>query len=112
LLWVAILSGLGTFLIRYLPMHWHEKGEGGNWMRGSLRRSLDAIGPAAIVALIVVSCWSLLGAGSYAREGLPLVLGLAGVALGKKYLGSIAWATLAGVLAYGFCVWGIARFLN
>ncbi|TCT01631.1 AzlD domain-containing protein [Paralcaligenes ureilyticus] len=107
-LWVIALSAAGTFLIRYLPMRWQEKGAGQEWMRGPVGRALDAIGPAAIVALIVVSCGSLLGTPVSVRDGVALVLGLVAVALGKKILHSIAGATLAGVLIYGLVVWGLS----
>ncbi len=108
LLWIIALSAAGTFLIRYLPMRWQEKGVGHGWMHGPVGRALDAIGPAAIVALIVVSCGSMLGAPVSARDGAALTLGLIAVAVGKRFLRSIAGATLAGVLIYGLAVWGFS----
>ncbi|WP_353147930.1 AzlD domain-containing protein [Pollutimonas bauzanensis] len=107
LLWVIALSGAGTFLIRLLPMLWQEKGVKSAWSRGGLRNALDAIGPSAIVALLVVSFWGMLAPSPSLHNGLPIVIGLAGVVLGKRLLGTIAWATLSGVLAYGLTLWGL-----
>ncbi|MEO6959583.1 MAG: branched-chain amino acid transport, partial [Burkholderiaceae bacterium] len=59
LIWVVFLSGAGTFLIRFLPMLWRDKGvQSGVWAKGPLRSGLNAIGPAAIVALLVAVSWS------------------------------------------------------
>ena len=111
LLWIIALSAVGTFLIRYLPMRWQEKGASHNLRQGRVGRALDAIGPAAIVALIVVSCGSLLGTPLSVRDGTALALGLIAVALGKKILRSIAAATLTGVLVYGLALWGLSLLL-
>ncbi|NYT60900.1 AzlD domain-containing protein [Alcaligenaceae bacterium] len=108
LLWVIALSGAGTFLIRLLPMLWQEKGVKSAWSRGGLRNALDAIGPAAIVALLVVSFWGMVASQPSVQNMLPIIVGLLGVVLGKRLLGSIAWATLSGVLAYGVVVWVLA----
>lgn len=108
LLWIIALSGAGTFLIRLLPMLWQEKGVKSAWSRGGLRNALDAIGPSAIVALLVVSFWGMVAPQPSTQSILPIVIGLLGVALGKRLLGSIAWATLCGVLAYGLVIWGLS----
>lgn len=108
LLWVIALSGAGTFLIRYLPMAWQEKGKGKGWGQGRMRRALDAIGPSAIVALLVVSFSELVSPQALTQTGLPVIAGLLGVLLGSRLLGSIAWATLAGVAAYGLALWLLA----
>lgn len=100
LLWVIALSGVGTLLIRVLPMMWQGKIPGGRHDR-ALRKALNAVGPAAITALLLVSIWGMVALENVAQTGLPIVVGLIGVALGSKYLGSIAWATIAGVLSYG-----------
>ncbi|NYT36629.1 hypothetical protein ERD78_07080 [Allopusillimonas soli] len=103
--WVIALSGLGTLLVRLLPMIWHDRSQGAVKGTGTLRRALDAIGPSAIVALLVVSVWSLVDAQAFAGSVLPVLAGMAGVVLGRLLLGGIAWATLAGVLAYGLAIW-------
>jgi hypothetical protein len=38
-------------------------------------------------------------------SALPLLAGLLGVVAGRRYLHTIAWSTLTGVLAYGAAVW-------
>ena len=77
-------------------------------MKGTLRYALDAIGPSAIVALLVTSFWSMVDTAAFIHDALPIVLGLLGVLAGKKILGSIAWATLAGVCAYGATLYGFS----
>jgi branched-subunit amino acid transport protein len=108
LLWVIALGGAGTLLIRLLPMIWQEKGIRKAAATGRLRRALDAIGPSAIVALLAVSFWGMIAPQASVQAVLPVVAGLAGVWLGKKLLRTIAWATLAGVLAYGLALWALA----
>ncbi|MBF6616263.1 AzlD domain-containing protein [Pollutimonas thiosulfatoxidans] len=105
LVWIIALSAAGTFLIRYLPMLWQDRAAHKARGHGTLRRALDAVGPAAIVALLVASFWSMVAPDPSPHSIVPLLVGLLGVAAGKRVLGSIAWATLAGVLAYGAAVW-------
>lgn len=111
LLWVVLFSGLGTFLIRLIPMIWQERGAITTSRNGRLRRGLDAIGPAAIVALLVVSIWGLVDVRTEAVASVvPVVAGVLGVVAGKTWLKTIAWGTLAGVLAYGATVWALATW--
>jgi len=107
-LWVIVVCGVGTFLIRWLPMIWHTRGAGRAARAGVWRRALDAIGPSAIVALLTVSLWGLMDMQAPVRSAAPVLVGLLGVVLGHRYLHGIAWATLAGVLAYGMCIWLLA----
>ncbi len=102
---LTVAAGAGTFLIRLLPMLWHTKGMGKGRSRPLLRHALEAIGPSAIVALLAVSLWEMVLARPVPSAGLPIVVGLLGVLAGKKALGSIAWATLGGVAAYGATLW-------
>lgn len=109
LVWVVLLSGIGTFLIRLLPMIWRDRGIRHGAGHDRARRALDAIGPAAIVALLVVSFWGLIDVRHALTETVaPVAAGVLGVLAGKKYLKTIAWATLAGVLAYGGAVWALS----
>ncbi|MBB5214083.1 AzlD domain-containing protein [Parapusillimonas granuli] len=107
LIWVVALSGAGTLLVRWLPMVWQHR-NAGRRPNPRLRRALDAIGPSAIVALLAASFWGMAAPQPSAAAVLPILCGLAGVALGKRALRSIAWATLSGVLAYGLAVWALA----
>jgi branched-subunit amino acid transport protein AzlD len=108
LLWVIALSGAGTLLIRWLPMAWQARSGGRDRVNPRLRRCLDAVGPSAIIALLVVSFWGMVAPQPSVHAVLPILCGLAGVALGKKILGSIAWGTLGGVLAYGLTLWALS----
>ncbi|TEA77764.1 hypothetical protein ERE07_13665 [Allopusillimonas ginsengisoli] len=105
---MIVVCGAGTFLIRWLPMIWHTRGAGRAAQAGVWRRALDAIGPSAIVALLTVSLWGLVDIQALVSSAAPVLLGLLGVVLGHRYLHGIAWATLAGVLAYGISVWLLA----
>ncbi len=107
LLWVIVLSGGGTFLIRFLPMLWQERGIKKAHGNQRLRKALDAIGPSAIVALLVTSFISMLAPAATVENGLPIVMGLIGVVAGKRLAGDIAWSTLSGVIAYGATVWAL-----
>jgi branched-subunit amino acid transport protein len=109
LLWVLVMSGAGTLLIRLLPMVWQDKGVRKAAGRGGLRRALDAIGPSAIVALLAVSFWGMIAPQISVQVVAPILAGLTGVWVGKKLLHTIAWATLAGVLAYGLVLWALAQ---
>ncbi|NYT82504.1 AzlD domain-containing protein [Alcaligenaceae bacterium] len=108
LVWVIALSGVATLLIRWLPMVWQARNAGRREPNQRLRRCLDAIGPSAIVALLAASFWGMVAPQPSMNAVLPILCGLAGVALGKKVLKTIAWATLSGVLAYGLTVWALA----
>lgn len=109
LLWIIVLSGAGTLVIRLLPMVWQDKGIRKAAGRGGLRRALDAIGPSAIVALLAVSFWGMIAPQVSVQAVAPVLAGLAGVWVGKKLLRTIAWATVAGVLAYGLALWALAQ---
>lgn len=107
-LWIIVVCGIGTYLIRLLPMIWHARGSDKRAHGGVLRRALDAIGPSAIVALLTVSLWSLVDMQMPVGTGAPVVAGLLGVWVGHRYLRTIAWATLSGVLCYGAASWLIS----
>lgn len=102
---VILVSGAGTLLLRLLPMLWQEKGMKEAWRQGARRRALDAIGPSAMVALLMVSFWGMLQPQPDASSLAPIVAGVLGVLLGRKLLRGIAGATLAGVAAYGLVLW-------
>jgi branched-subunit amino acid transport protein AzlD len=105
---IVLASGVGTLLIRLLPMLWQEKGIKEAWRQGARRRALDAIGPSAMIALLVVSFWDMLQPSPEVQSLAPIVAGVLGVLLGRKLLHSIAGATLAGVAAYALVLWWVA----
>ncbi len=92
--------GLGTFLIRFLPFYWSLKGQGRRTLSGSWRRAINAVGPAAIVSLLTVAVWGLVEKAATSSEIVAVVLGMAAVCVGKRYLRDVAAATFAGVLVY------------
>jgi len=98
-LWAAVLLGLGTYLFRLLPFLWSRSAGQGN--SPVVRRTLAAIGPAAIIALIVVSLWPNT---AHMPTLLATLAGVAAVAAAKRWGGGIAWPTLAGAVAYGLCL--------
>lgn len=109
LLWIIGLSAAGTFLIRYLPMAWHERERGSRTHRPRVRRALDAVGPSAIVALLVASVWEMLKQSPNIEGALPVLGGILGVLAGRWLTRSIAGATLLGVFVYGLVVWMLSR---
>ncbi len=105
LLLVIALAGLGTYLIRVLPMRWHERGQAKGSKTQSVRMLalLQAIGPAAIVALLCISLADLIAKSAWLSDSVHVLLGLIGVVLGHRWAG-IALGTLLGVLCYGLSV--------
>jgi branched-subunit amino acid transport protein len=104
----VLACGAVTFLLRVLPIRFWKPGAGrANSRYKPLLGILQAIGPAAITALLVVSLWPARGTPVQAHTLLAIVLGLAVVAGAKKMIGGIAFPALFGAIAYGLCLqWG------
>ena len=98
--WIALACAVGTFGTRLWPMLWHSKG-GANSLSPGLRRALAALGPAAIGALIVSSLWPQVAVAQPALPALRIALAIAAILLARKWVGSTALPTLAGVLVFG-----------
>ena len=95
LLLLIVLAGLGTYLMRLLPMLYGQQLAAG---RGVLALVLSALGVAAITALIVVSLVDLVGQ----QVGvLRLLLASLTVLVTLKVVRNVGVATLVGALAYG-----------
>lgn len=112
--WIVLLSGLGTFALRWLP--WRQarrradRRVGRPHAAGWVERALVGVGPAAITALLLVSLWGLVQ-GAEAPAWSPVLAavgGLATVALVRRIVGGMAWPTLLGALAYG----GVVQWLG
>lgn len=104
LLLVAVLGGIGTLLIRYIPLRLHGQQRAGQ-SRRKLHQMLAAIGPAAIVSLLTVSLIAEIEVDSPLRSTVPVLGGLVGVWLGRKLFNhSIAAGTIMGVAVYALCV--------
>ena len=101
----VLACGAGTFLIRYLPLLLHARLSGAKRPSARMRRALDAIGPSAIVALLVVALSTIVAGPTLWKDVVSVFAGLLGVAVGKRVTGEIAWGTLMGVLSYGLGLW-------
>ncbi|MCI0509616.1 branched-subunit amino acid transport protein AzlD [Chromohalobacter marismortui] len=102
---VVIAAGVGTFLIRYLPLLSGTRlARGDGW----LSRFLGALGLAAIAALIVLSMGDLWWQAPHWRGGLRLALGTAAVLLVQRLTPNVGLATLLGAGVYGVAGWALA----
>lgn len=102
LLLAAVAGGVGTYLIRFLPMLAGDRLAALSG-KGRWRRFLLALGPSAIVALLVLSARDLIVADGDTLS-LPfgvLAAGAAVVVLVQRLTRNPALATLAGALAVG-----------
>lgn len=95
----VLLGGLGTYLIRLLPILAGDR-LGGRLRSPRLHRFLLALGPAAIAALLMLSLKDMLPASGQplGPAMLALSLGAAAVLSAQRLTRSPALATLAGAL--------------
>ncbi|HLR77973.1 MAG TPA: AzlD domain-containing protein [Burkholderiaceae bacterium] len=98
---IIILSGAGTFLLRFLPIWRARRRSGTTTTSGRVRAFLQGIGPAAMTALLVVSLWSLMRDTGTPVQALATAAALAVIYLLKRWFSGIALPTLAGALCYG-----------
>lgn len=100
--WIVVLCGVGTFLLRWLPL-WsarHRRHTGRT--TAALQKWLEGVGPAAIAALLVVSVWGQIAADARPGRVAIVVLALGCTAAARRVCrGGIAVPTLAGALTYG-----------
>lgn len=104
LLLIIVACGVGTFLMRLLPLYWRPPPAPSPAAR-ALRRMLEALGPAAIAALLVVSLWPYVGRGSGTFGAASALAGLAGVAVARWWWGGLARPTLFGLVCHGLVRW-------
>ncbi|GAB2797662.1 hypothetical protein GCM10027040_25410 [Halomonas shantousis] len=102
--WLVLATGLGTFLIRYLPLrHGQRLIHAGS----RLERFFTALGVAALTALIVLSAGEVWWAAEdMAIASVAIVAGTLGVFVTLRKTGNIGLATLAGALIYGLASQG------
>lgn len=98
---IIILSGAGTFLLRFLPIWQARRRSKAPATSGRFRAFLQGIGPAAMTALLVVSIWPLVQGNEHAGQTLATFVALAVIWLVKHWFSGIALPTLAGALSYG-----------
>lgn len=100
-------AGLSTYLLRYLPMRWYLSLEG-VFQRPMFKRVLSALGPAAIVALLVVSLVGLTQSAhrwTWQSDELRIVLALMLMVLSRVWQKSTIATTFIGVVCYGVVLW-------
>jgi len=106
---VIVLCGLGTFLLRFIPV-WRSRtrqqdatAEPGK--SSPLHRFFQGIGPAAITALLLVSLWPFfISAGDW-RKALSAVLALLVIYTSKRITRGLAGPTLLGSAVYGLLMY-------
>ncbi|CAK7017442.1 AzlD domain-containing protein [Kerstersia gyiorum] len=99
--WIVILCGLGTFLIRWLPMRGKAAARNTAAADGLAQRLLRGIGPAAIAALLAVSFWPMVAQHPDVWRTLAVLLSLGVILVLKRCFGGIAGPTLAGAAVFG-----------
>ena len=100
-----LACGIGTFLLRLLPILFnpHHTETTDSFIK-AVRGMMNAIGPAAITSLLVVSIWPPEHAGLDPQYLGALAAGLLSVYLTRRTLGGITLPTLTGALVYGLCL--------
>lgn len=98
---IVLLCGIGTFLIRWLPMRRQARVREAAAADGVAQRLLRGIGPAAIAALLAVSFWPMVAQHPDIWRVLAVLLSLGVILVLKRCLGGIAGPTLAGAAVYG-----------
>lgn len=107
---IIVLCGVGTFLLRVLPIWRHRQALQSRPVGARTRAFLEGIGPAAITALVIVSVWPMMAPGpdEAAMQPLAVLVALASIWLMKRLWGGVAGPTLAGALLYGLLVHGLS----
>lgn len=106
---IIILCGAGTFLLRFLPIWQTRRAAATTHNSKRIQRLLQGIGPAAIMALLVISLWPILATDFQIARGFSALAALALIALLKHWRGGIALPTLAGALSYGVLIQVLSR---
>lgn len=102
ILWIIFGCGIGTFLLRWLPLWRARYRQRSGRTAEVLQQWLAGVGPAAIAALLVVSTWGLFIADARLVRGMMVVMALGCTAAARWVCGGgVAVPTLAGALAYG-----------
>lgn len=104
LILIILLSGAGTFLLRFLPI-WRSRRKSGRASASPrLRAFLQGIGPAAMTALLVVSLWPMVQGSDRGVQGVITLVALTVIYLIKRWQSGIALPTLTGALTYGVLI--------
>lgn len=95
---LIVAAGIGTYLIRLLPMLVGQRLARGS---GPLTLILSALGLSAIAALIVVSVGDLWQSQPQPATLISLAAGTLGVLITLRLSRNVGIATLGGALLYG-----------
>ena len=99
---IVLLCGVGTFLLRWIPLWRTRRHSGARAPSGKVQSLLAGVGPAAIAALLVVSLWGSVAIELRWQRALATALALGCIALARRLLGGgIAAPTLIGAAVYG-----------
>lgn len=94
--------GLGTFLLRYLPL---LRRVATGRRHAAWNGFLQAVGPAAITALVVVSLWGMISAEVANPKTLAVATGVLGTVLAHWLTRrNLVLTVLGGTLAYGVAI--------
>lgn len=104
---LVMAAGVGTYLLRYLPLRWYAKLHTA-FQQPALRAALSALGPAAIIALLVVSLNGLIDfstAQQSQADLLRIALALSAIWISHRYTKNTMVATFTGVAIYALYLW-------
>lgn len=104
---IVVACGIATFLLRFLPIWRTRRKPASSKPAPLLDRFLQAIGPAAISALIVISLHPKLIGHFQWPSLIAIALALLTIVLSKRATSGIAVPTLAGALVYGLTMHGL-----
>ncbi|WXL24224.1 AzlD domain-containing protein [Ectopseudomonas mendocina] len=100
--WIILACGVGTFLLRWLPLRQARKRHTTERGSAAVVRLLAGVGPAAVSALFTVSIYGLLGTEHTLNQFFRIVSALAIVVMVRMLTrGGVAIPTLCGALGYG-----------
>jgi len=104
---VVIACGIGTFLLRFLPI-WRARrrvhaphARRPSHDHNRMQRFFAGIGPAALTALLIVSLWPFFRDVSHAPRWMSASIALVVIVAAKRLTRGLAVPTLLGAAVYG-----------
>lgn len=105
---LIVLAGLGTYLMRLVPL---VSGHKMNQWHPAITLALSALGLSAIATLIVLSISGLWQASPQIDRLVAMCLGTLAVLLSLRLFRNVGLATLIGAVAYGLADVGLKGLL-